>query len=105
MTWSKIVGPIAITSSQRNVASAVIYGLSLTVRFTSATGEEADSRLMLAQSNDAGLSTMQKDGAPIPSWPAIPSRSIVCQRGQTCNLKSCRAARQPATPMPDCLLP
>src|SRR5207248_10079853 len=39
MIWKN---PLAITSRRRVVASAVIYGLSLAVRFTSATGEEVE---------------------------------------------------------------
>ena len=40
MVWKTFVGPLAMTSRRRGLATAVIYGLSLTVRFTSATGEE-----------------------------------------------------------------
>ena len=42
MIWKNFVTPLAITSRRRVVASALIYGLSLAVRFTSAAGEEVE---------------------------------------------------------------
>ena len=42
MAWKNFIGPHAITSRRRVVASALMYGLSLTVRFTSPTGEETE---------------------------------------------------------------
>jgi hypothetical protein len=40
MTWKNFIKPVAIASRRRVIASALVYGLSLSVRFTSATGEE-----------------------------------------------------------------
>ena len=42
MAWKNLSAP-AIASRRRAVATALVYGLSLTVRFTSAAGEEAES--------------------------------------------------------------
>ena len=40
MAWKQFVNPLAITPRRRLVATALVYGLSLAVRFTSAAGEE-----------------------------------------------------------------
>ena len=42
MIWKNFVSRLAITSRRRVLATAVVYGLSLAVRFTSATGEEME---------------------------------------------------------------
>ena len=49
MAWNNLIAPHAITSRRRVVASALMYGLSLTVRFTSATGEETDNPAQATQ--------------------------------------------------------
>jgi hypothetical protein len=103
MTWKNIVGPRAITSRRRVVASALIYGLSLTVRFTSATGEETDNPPQAAQSAGPMLSFLLRDGVPISRyWPPSPSHSVVFQRNHPLNSRGCRAACERAMPMLDC---
>ena len=42
MTWKNFVSRLAIAPRRRLVATAIVYGLSLAVRFTSATGEEVE---------------------------------------------------------------
>ena len=42
MTWRNFVNRLEITSRRRGLAIAVVYGLSLAVRFTSAAGEEVE---------------------------------------------------------------
>ena len=42
MTWKTLVRQVAIRPRSRVIASALVYGLSLAVRFTSATGEEVE---------------------------------------------------------------
>ena len=64
MAW-KNFGPIAITSRRRVVTSAVVYGLSLAVRFTSAAGEEIEVPAQVAQSSHPMLSIMINDGGQI----------------------------------------
>jgi hypothetical protein len=109
MTWKNIVGPHAITSRRRVVASALMYGLSLTVRFTSATGEETENPPPAAQSTSPMLSIMLKDSVPISRyWPAKATHSIVFQRGQPLSSSGCRAACERPAPMPlmlDCSPP
>ena len=65
MAWKNLIGPHAITSRRRVVASALMYGLSLTVRFTSATGEETENPAQAAQTTNPLLSIMIKDGAQV----------------------------------------
>lgn len=92
MAWKNIVGPYAITSRRRVVASAIMYGLSLTVRFTSATGDETENPAQAAQSISPMFSIMIKDGVPISrDWPSKPTHSIVFQRGRPLSSSGCRA--------------
>jgi hypothetical protein len=106
MAWKNFVGPSAITSRRRVVASALMYGLSLTVRFTSATGEETESPAEAAQTTGPMLSIMLKDGVPISRhWPPNPTHSIVFQRGQPLSSRGCRAACERPMPMLDCSPP
>ena len=56
MAWKNLIGPYAVTSRRRVVASALMYGLSLTVRFTSATGEEPENPAQAAQTASPMLS-------------------------------------------------
>ena len=107
MAWKNTVGPYAITSRRRVVASAIMYGLSLTVRFTSATGDETENTAQTAQSISPMLSIMIKDSVPIHSL-AKHTHSLVFQRSPSLSSRSCRAAceRPMATPlMPDCSPP
>ena len=66
MIWKNFVGRLAITSRRRGVATAVMYGLSLTVRFTSATGEEVEIPPQAAQSTHPMISIMTRDGSRLP---------------------------------------
>jgi hypothetical protein len=104
MAWKNIVGPYAITSRRRVVASAIMYGLSLTVRFTSAAGEDTGNPAQAAQTTNPLLSIMIKDGA----WRPKPAHSIVFQRGLPLSSRSCHAACERPMPMPlmlDCAPP
>jgi hypothetical protein len=78
----------------------------LTVRFTSATGEETENPAQAARSSSPMLSIMLKDSVPISRyWPANPTHSIVFQRGQPLNSRGCRAACERPMPMLDCSPP
>ena len=107
MAWKNFIGPHAITSRRRVVASALIYGLSLTVRFTSPTGEDTENPASAAQSSSPMLSI--KDGVPIfRDWPPKLAHSIVFQRSQPFGPKTCRPACERPMPMPlmpDCAPP
>ena len=105
MAWKNLTGPHAITSRRRVVASALMYGLSLTVRFTSPTGEEMENPAQAHGINPMSA-IMLKDDVPISRyWPPNPARSIVFQRGQPLSSRSCRAACERPMPMLDCSPP
>ena len=105
MAWKNFIGPNAITSRRRVIASALMYGLSLTVRFTSPTGGEAENPAQAAQ----GVSPMSSivinaGGQLFGNWPK-PAHSIVFQRSWQLNSGSCRAACERSMPMLDCSPP
>jgi hypothetical protein len=100
MTWKTLVGPYAITSRRRVVASAIMYGLSLTVRFTSATGEEPEHPAQTAQDINPMLSILMKDGVPISrDWPLNSAHAIALQRARPLGSARCRATCERPMPM------
>jgi len=79
MIWKSIVRPRAIAPRRRFVATALVYGLSLAVRFTSAAGEETEVPPQAAQGSYPMASIMINDGArtlfkdwPRPAQPDLP---------------------------------
>ena len=66
MAWKNF----AIARRQRAVATALVYGLSLTVRFTSSTGEEAQATQSANPMNSIMLSDAFYNG--LPPKPALP---------------------------------
>ena len=106
MAWKTFIGPHAITSRRRVVASALMYGLSLTVRFTSPTGEEAENPAQSTHGTRAISSIMINDGGQFfGNWPLKPAHSIVFQRGWPLNSRSCRPGCERPMPMLDCSPP
>ena len=103
MTWKNFVGPVKLVPRRRMAASAIMYGLSLAVRFTSATGEEIEIPPQAIQSAGPGT-IMISDGAQLfhdrtprpaqpigfPSWLLSPS---------------CRAGCESPVAMPGCSAP
>ena len=79
MAWKNLIGPCAITSRRRVVASALLYGLSLSVRFTSAAGEEVEIPAQSVQRTNPVMSIMAKDGAQLPyaDWVPNAARPII----------------------------
>ena len=72
MTWKNLVGPYAITSRRKVVASALMYGLSLTVRFTSPVSENAEIPPQAFVNNGAQIISMAASSRPAPAylgWP------------------------------------
>lgn len=63
MIWKTFVNQVAVTSRRRGLSTAIVYGLSLAVRFTSATGEEVE---IPAQRTYAVLSIMTRGAAQLP---------------------------------------
>jgi hypothetical protein len=91
MTWKNKVAFPAIAPRRRIIATALIYGLSLTVRFTSPTGEEADSRRH-------GVATNDDVRAARISWPLKLAQPVALYRSLPLASKGCQAACE--IPMP-----
>ena len=90
MIWNSFVKRLAITSRRRGLATAVVYGLSLAVRFTSATGEEVEIPPQSAQRAHPIISIMAKDDAFYRDWAPKSARPIVFRHGWPPNSASCR---------------
>ena len=92
MMWKHFTGPRAITSRRRVVASAVMYGLSLTVRFTSATGDEIEVSPQAVQGANPVSIIFYKD------WPAKPA-PIGFQGGRLPGSRGCQMACERPAPV------
>ncbi|WGS26729.1 hypothetical protein [Bradyrhizobium sp. ISRA464] len=66
MIWKNFVSFPAVSPRRRLVATAIVYGLSLAVRFTSATGEEVEIPPRSLQRTNPAMSIMTNDRAPLP---------------------------------------
>jgi hypothetical protein len=66
MTSKTFISLLAISPRRRLVATAIVYGLSLAVRFTSATGEEVEIPPQSMQRTNPVMSIMTNDGAQLP---------------------------------------
>jgi hypothetical protein len=66
MIWTHFVNKLAIGPRKRVIATALVYGLSLAVRFTSATGEEVEIPAQSLQRTNPAMSIVADDGAPLP---------------------------------------
>jgi hypothetical protein len=77
MIWKTFVSRLAITSRRRCLATAVIYGLSLAVRFTSAAGEEVE--ISPAQRVHPMISIMATNAERLPyqDWGTKSAQPIV----------------------------
>jgi len=80
MIGNNFVSRLAITSQRKGVATAVVYGLSLAVRFTSAAGEEVE---IPPQSAHPMISIMTRDssGLPYQDWGRKSVQPIVFRQG------------------------
>ncbi|WP_027574591.1 hypothetical protein [Bradyrhizobium sp. WSM1743] len=83
MIGKDFVHRLATTSSRKGLATAVVYGLSLTVRFTSAAGEEADILPQSVQHAHSVISVATGDSFRLPyqDWGRKPAPSIVIRQG------------------------
>jgi hypothetical protein len=97
MTWKNHVALLAIAPRRRVVATALIYGLSLSVRFTSATGEEVEIPMQHMQRAGPMTSIMTKDSVQLPyaDWGPIAAQPILFRHGWP----------QRASSMPTCTSP
>jgi len=96
MDWKRL----AIAPRRRAVSTALVYGLSLTVRFTSPTAEEAPAQI--GQGANAATSILISQ-----DWPRSPPMPPAL-RGWPPGPQSCRAAcEDPAllSSLPNCTAP
>lgn len=100
MAWKKFVNPLAIRPRRKVAATALVYGLSLAIRFTSAAGEETEVPPPAARGiypmtsimiNDSGR-TFYRD-LPRPAQPIAFRSSAPGSRG-------CRATCEGPMPSP-----
>ena len=82
MIGKHFVRRLAITP-RRGLATAVVYGLSLAVRFTSATGEEVEIPPQSAQRSHPLISIMATDSSRLPyqDWGRKSVQPIVLRQG------------------------
>jgi hypothetical protein len=99
MSWTSLVNRLAIKSRRRGLAAAVIYGLSLAVRFTSATGEEIEIPAQSGQRANPIFLIMMRDRTALPYQDWSPAQPIVLHSGW--RFKSLMSAPTP----PGCLVP
>lgn len=102
MAWKHSVALLALVPRRRVIATALVYGLSLSVRFTSATGEEVEIPSL------AKTPVVMRDGAPIlrDGWPLRPSEPIALQFGRPMVSRDCHAScERPMTLTPNCSAP
>ncbi len=101
MTWKHCVALLAIAPRRRVIVTALVYGLSLSVRFTSATGEEVEI--------PPSTSIVTRDDAPIlpdNHWPLRPSEPIALQLGWPRDSRGCHAScARPMALTPSCDAP
>jgi hypothetical protein len=77
------IDPHAILSRRRMIASALMYGLSLTVRFTSAAGEEVEIPAQFPQRKHPVISIMAGNGVQLPyhDWGPKSAQPIIFRHG------------------------
>ncbi|MEH2514741.1 hypothetical protein V1279_000314 [Bradyrhizobium sp. AZCC 1610] len=82
MAWDNFVNRDAIILRRKCLATALVYGLSLAVRFTSAAGEEVEIP-QPAQRAHSVISIMAGNGAQLPyqDWRLSSARPIVFRHG------------------------
>ena len=105
MIWENFVNQIAMGTRKRMIANALVYGLSLAVRFTSATGEQVEISPQALQGNPM-TSIMINDGAQLLSrnWPSNSVQPGGIRRWLT-NLRGCGIACGSPPNMPGCAVP
>jgi hypothetical protein len=80
---NNFVNRLAVTSRRKALATALVYGLSLSVRFTSAAGEEVEIPAHSPQRAHPMISIMAGSDAQLPyqDWGLKFARPIVFRHG------------------------
>jgi hypothetical protein len=83
MIWNNFADRLAVTSRRKCLTTALVYGLSLSVRFTSATGEEMEIPAHSSQRAHPMISIMTRNDAQLPyqDWGSKPAQPIVFRHG------------------------
>ncbi|MBR0870247.1 hypothetical protein JQ633_07760 [Bradyrhizobium tropiciagri] len=97
MALKDLGSTLVLTQRRRVVATAIVYGLSLTVRFTSSTGEETAAQA--AQGGDPMTSIMINDRAQRDWLPGF-ARPVAFRRSAAPYSSGCNAACETPTRMP-----
>jgi len=102
MAWKHCVALLGMVPPRRAIATALVYGLSLSVRFTSATGEEVEIPPAAAASIVTGNGALAlHDG-----WLLRTSEPTPLRLGWSTASRGCHAACESPTPLtPDCSAP
>ena len=84
MILKNFVSLLAIAPRRRVVATTFVYGLSLAVRFISATGEEVEIPAQSAHRTNPVMSIMTRNDAQLPyqDWRAMSAQPIVFRQGR-----------------------
>lgn len=102
MAWKHYVALLAMVPPRRAIATGLVYGLSLSVRFTSATGEEVEIQ------PNAAMSILARDGATTfrDGWSLHTSEPIALRLGWPMASRGCHAGCERPTPLtPGCDAP
>ena len=83
MISKSFVSRLAIMSRRKGLAAAIVYGLSLSVRFTSAAGEEVEIPPQSAQRAHPLISILTRDSSRLPdqNWSPKFTQPIVFRQG------------------------
>ena len=96
MISKSFVSRLAIMSRRKGLAAAIVYGLSLSVRFTSAAGEEVEIPPQSAQRAHHLIAIMSRDNSRLPyqDWSPKLAQPIVFRQGWP-----------PSPALPGCIAP
>jgi hypothetical protein len=101
MAWKHCIALLDIVPRRRMIATALVYGLSLSVRFTSATGEEVEIPTLATTSIVTTDAAFLRDG-----WSFRPRDPIALQFGRSTAPRGCYpSCERPAILTPDCGAP
>jgi hypothetical protein len=101
MICKRLANHLALTTRRNGLATAVVYGLSLAVRFTSAAGEEVEIPPQSARAQPVFSFMNDNAQRPVGDWGKF-TRPIVFRSGWP-TAGSCRGACE--APRPAALLP
>ena len=92
MAWKNVFNSLAVRPRRKVVATALVYGLSLAVRFTSASGEEVESLAPPEQRTKTVLSIMTGASPRLSyeDWASNAAQSLFFRSGWPLGSAGCR---------------